>query len=61
MTPAELKAIRKALGLTQVQFAARLGLSPLHGANYVSQLEGGRSRVTDRIARLAQAMHPAKS
>ena len=56
MTPAELKAIRVALGLTQVKFAARLGLSPANGANYISKMEGGREPISKRTARMLAAI-----
>jgi transcriptional regulator with XRE-family HTH domain len=47
MTPNELKAFRLGAGLTQVEAAARLGLSQ----PYLSQLERGQRRLTEGHAR----------
>jgi len=47
MSPAQLKLGRKPAGLTQRQAAARLGVSQA----YLALLEGGRRRITDKLAR----------
>lgn len=46
MTPDELRAARKSLGLTQKQMAERLFMSREH----YNALEGGRLKITDRVA-----------
>lgn len=50
MTPAELRRIRKALGLTQEQLAKQLGV----GQNAVARWEIGARRISEPIARLLQ-------
>ena len=52
MTPAELKQARSNLGLNQSQLAALLGYGTY---SRISELEGGRSQITDQCARLMQA------
>lgn len=53
MTNDNLKAGRLAAGLTQVEAAARLGVSQ----PYLSQLERGRRPVTARLARVATTLY----
>lgn len=48
MTPAELRAIREALDLTQAELAAALGL--VGGRNVIYRMEAGRRVVTERTA-----------
>jgi transcriptional regulator with XRE-family HTH domain len=47
-TNERLKQIRKTLGLTQVKFAKRIGIS----TSYVAELELGNRKVNDRTMRL---------
>jgi len=42
MTPSEFKSARKALGMTQVEFAAALGLAK-SGGRQVQRIEAGAS------------------
>lgn len=56
MTPTEITTIRttrKALGLTQAEFAALLNISP----SYVAQIEGGARKPESAIARLLSVVH----
>ena len=53
MTGGELKAIREAMELTQVQFAELLGLKP----QTVSDLERGRMVISDSVSRHAWAQY----
>lgn len=41
MTPAEFRQVRKALGLTQVELAAKLGIHPIT----VSHYETGKTKI----------------
>ena len=52
MTPQEIKAARKALGLTQAQLAQVMGYS---GTPYVSGLETGYRSISEQGRRLLQA------
>ena len=52
MTPAEFKQARSNLGLNQSQLAALLGYGTY---SRISELEGGRSPITDQCARLMKA------
>lgn len=51
MTPAELLAARKSLGLTQERWAEWLGV----GRVYVAQLEGGARKPSTTLTRLVEA------
>jgi DNA-binding transcriptional regulator YiaG len=59
MTSADVQRLRRRLGVTQVELAARLGVHPLT----VSRWERGQVRVTEPMARLLKllAALPAKS
>jgi len=48
MTPAETRAIRERLGLTQRQWAGALGVGPV----YVSQIEGDRYKPSKTLMQL---------
>lgn len=50
MTPAELKSIRKALGLTQSQLAALLELSPKNGDRSVRVWEAEGATIPGPVA-----------
>lgn len=52
MTHADLRAARKALGLTQTEFAARLGV---HWTT-VSRWENGRLPISKRVAMAVKGM-----
>ena len=52
MTPAQLQQARSNLGLTQQQLAKMLGYGLY---SRISELEGGRTQITDQCARLMQA------
>lgn len=54
MTPADLRAAREALGLTQTEFAARLGV---HWTT-VSRWENGRLPISKRVAMAVKGMMP---
>lgn len=49
MTPAEFKAIRSKLGLSQSRLAAFLGL---RSKSHISRIENGKQIVTGPVARL---------
>lgn len=49
----ELRAIRKMLGLTQVEFAAELGMQ----SNTLSRLERGAFAIREPILRLARRIY----
>lgn len=52
MTPAEFRAVRELLGLTQDALARHLGYS---GALQVSKLENGRVSITPHLGMLMRA------
>lgn len=52
MTPAQFKQSRSNLGLTQQQLATLLGYGTY---SRISELEGGRTQITDQCERLMQA------
>ncbi len=52
VTPAELKRIRSALGLTQAAFAAELGVY----RETVARWEIGTRRIAEPVARLARRL-----
>ena len=52
MTTAEFKQARRNLGLNQSQLAALLGYGTY---SRISELEGGRTKITDQCDRLMQA------
>lgn len=52
MTPQELRAIRKRLGLTQRQLANALGVA----VNSVWRMENGRQIITERTAKQVRAL-----
>lgn len=52
MTPVDFKQARSNLGLNQSQLAALLGYGTY---SRISELEGGRTQITDQCARLIQA------
>lgn len=52
MTPKEIKAIRERLGLTQVQFAEKLGIS----ASMVEAMEYGKRQATPGTVTKIMAM-----
>jgi DNA-binding transcriptional regulator YiaG len=51
MTPAELRDIRKRLGLTQIQFAPLVGAG---GARTIQMWESGDRKIPRSVAMLAQ-------
>lgn len=60
MTPAELRALRKSLGLTQSQMAERLGFAPGEsGRVQVARMEAGDRTITPRTERLVRALSQA--
>ncbi len=52
MTAAQLRTIRKRLGLTQVQLAAELGVD----ANTVARWEQGTRGISEPVAKLIQVL-----
>lgn len=52
MTPTEFKAIRKAMGLTQAQLAARMAYG---SATRISEIENGKVPMPRLVALLMQA------
>lgn len=52
MTPAELRAIRKRLGLTQTGLAARIGVH----LRSVQKWEGGERAISEPVALLLQTL-----
>ena len=52
MTPAWFKQARRNLGLSQSQLATLLGYGTY---SRISELEGGRTQITDQCERLMQA------
>jgi transcriptional regulator with XRE-family HTH domain len=58
MTGPELLAIRKAMGLTQEQMAAKMDLSPRYGVDHVSAMENGRRGISARTVRMLESLPP---
>ena len=52
MTPAEIKAAREALGLTQAQIAPLLGYG---SQSRIAEIEGGKKRAGPAVIRLLRA------
>jgi transcriptional regulator with XRE-family HTH domain len=56
MTGEELRAIRKSMGLTQVEFAALVGVAP----NSIARQERGEIGIREPLARLARLLAAQK-
>lgn len=54
MTPARFKQIRRALGLTQIEMAERIGYKAKAGRNNISDFESGRREPPPWIAQLVE-------
>lgn len=60
MTPADLIAARKALGLSQQGLADALGMSPTNGGRTIRRYETGEKPVPARTARMVRRLIVAK-
>ncbi len=58
MTPADLKAARETLGLTQEEFGRRLGFhgQPLNIAKSIRRLEAGAREINGTVERLVKVL-----
>jgi len=58
MTPADLKAARETLGLTQEEFGRRLGFrgQPLNIAKSIRRLEAGAREIDGTVERLVKVL-----